>query len=143
VQLTGGAARRILEPLRLLEEWVTHYHTTLRPKLHPRRFDAGADMIEKVDLKPYGAYWGGEVAADKLVHALKPATFTIYAREPLAGLVAGLRLRARPGGSVEILDAFWNFARSSAVRTWRLQSWHTRTFSRHGRPQHRSRDSHL
>jgi hypothetical protein len=110
VQLTGGAARRILEPLRLLEEWVTHYHTTLRPKLHPRRFDAGADMIEKVDLKPYGAYWGGEVAADKLVHALKPATFTIYAREPLAGLVAGLRLRARPGGSVEILDAFWNFA---------------------------------
>ncbi|MGO9095929.1 MAG: type IV toxin-antitoxin system AbiEi family antitoxin [Bryobacteraceae bacterium] len=110
VQWRGGAVRRILDPRRLLEEWVTHYHTTLRPKLHPRRFDAGTDTIEKVDLKPYGAYWGGEVAADRLVHALKPATFTIYAREPLAGLAAALRLRARPGGPVEILDAFWDFA---------------------------------
>jgi hypothetical protein len=107
---TGGAARRILDPRRLLEEWVTHYHTTLRPKLHPRRFEADTDSLEKADLKPYGAYWGGEVAADKLTHALKPATFTIYAREPLAGLVAGERMRARPGGPVEILDVFWNFA---------------------------------
>jgi len=107
---TGGAARRILDPRRLLEEWVTHYHTTLRPKLHPRRFDADTDSLAKADLESYGAYWGGEVAADKLTHALKPATFTIYAGEPLAGLVAGQRLRARAGGPVEILDVFWYFA---------------------------------
>lgn len=107
---TGGAAWRILDPRRLLEEWVTHYHTTLRPKLHPRRFEADTESLEGANLEPHGAYWGGEVAADKLTHALRPATFTIYAREPLAGLVAGQRLRARPGGPIEILDVFWNFA---------------------------------
>lgn len=51
---------------------------------------------------------GGEVAADRLTHTLRPAAFTIYAREPIAKLVAELRLRARPGGRVEILDVFWN-----------------------------------
>lgn len=106
LRLAGGA-RRLLDPRRLLEEWVTHYHTVLRPKLNPRRFDADTDALPKAGLKQYNAFWGGEVAADRLTHTLKPATFTIYAREPIAKLVAGLRLRARPGGRVEILDVFW------------------------------------
>ena len=45
----------------------------------------------------------------KLARTLKPAAFTIYAREPIAKLVAGLRLRTSAGGGVEILDTFWNF----------------------------------
>jgi len=108
LRFAGGGARRLLEPKRLLEEWLTHYHTTLRPKLNPRRFDADTDALAQAGLQQYGAFWGGEVAADKLTHMLKPAIFTIYAREPIAKLVAGLRLRARPGGTVEILDVFWN-----------------------------------
>ena len=109
VRFAGGGARRLLDPRRLLEEWVTHYRTTLRPKLNPRRFDGDTDAVEKTDLEGYGAYWGGELAADKLTHMLKPATFTIYAREPIRQLVADLRLRARPDGWLEILDVFWNF----------------------------------
>jgi len=108
LRFTGGGARRLLEPKRLLEEWVAHYHTTLRPKLNPRQFDADPEGLAERELKQYGALWGGEVAADRLTHTLKPAAFTIYAREPIAKLVAGLRLRARPGGRVEILDVFWN-----------------------------------
>jgi hypothetical protein len=108
LRFTGGGVRRLLEPKRLLEEWVAHYHTTLRPKLNARQFDADTEVLADRELKQYGALWGGEVAADRLTHTLKPAGFTIYAREPIAKLVAGLRLRARPGGRVEILDIFWN-----------------------------------
>jgi hypothetical protein len=54
------------------------------------------------------AYWGGEPAAEKLTRYLKPAQFTIYAREPIAKLVAAGRMRADSNGNVEVLDAFWN-----------------------------------
>lgn len=108
LRFTGAGARRLLDPEKLLQEWVAHYHTTLRPKLNPRQFDGDTDLLAEEELKQYGALWGGEVAADKLAHTLKPAAFTIYAREPIARVVAGLRLRARPGGRVEILDLFWN-----------------------------------
>jgi hypothetical protein len=110
VRLAARGDQRILEPRRLLEEWTTHYHTTLRPKLNPRRFEAGTDFLEKADMAVCDAYWGGEVAADKLTHMLQPATFTIYAHEPIARLVAAQRLRADPRGRVEILDVFWDFA---------------------------------
>lgn len=109
LQLVPGGVRRMPDPKRLVEEWVAHYHTTLRPKLNPRRFEADTETLAEKELQTYGAFWGGEVAADKLTHTLKPATYTIYAREPIAKLVAGLRLRARPAGRVEILDVFWNF----------------------------------
>lgn len=108
LRVTGGGRQCLLEPKRLLEEWVAHYHTTLRPKLNPRRFDADMDVLAEKELQQYGAFWGGEVAADRLTHMLKPAACTIYAREPIAKLVAGLRLRALPEGRVEVLKAFWN-----------------------------------
>ena len=107
--------RRLLEPMRLLEEWVTNYPIKLRPKLNPRRFRAPApDWWHDVRLAAGGAYWGGEVAADRLTAHLKPATVTIYVNpkaghETLTRLVAQHRLRADPEGDVEILDAFWNF----------------------------------
>jgi hypothetical protein len=104
----SAEGRRLLEPQRLLEEWVTHYHTALRTKLNPRRFEGDVEALEKADLEGYGACWGGEVAADRLTHMLQPATFTIYAREPIGALIAGQRLRARPGGRIEVLDIFWN-----------------------------------
>jgi len=109
IQFAGRGERRLLDPHRLLEEWVTHYHTALRAKLNPRRFDGDTDALQRANLKNYDAYWGGEVAADKLTGMLKPATFTIYAREPIARLVAAHRVRARTGGPIEVLEVFWNF----------------------------------
>jgi len=110
IRFTRSGRRRLLDPKRLLEEWVTHYHTTLRAKLNPRRFEADTDLLEKANLEKYDAFWGGEVAADRLTHMLKPAAFTIYAREPIAKLIAAHRLRARPEGRIEILEVFWDFA---------------------------------
>jgi hypothetical protein len=106
--------RRLLEPKRLFEEWVTNYPIKLRPKLNPRRFRApNADWWKAAQLQQ-GTYWGGEVAADRLTHHLKPAAFTVYlepgqARENLATLVGTHRLRADPAGDVEVLDTFWTF----------------------------------
>jgi hypothetical protein len=103
--------RKLLDPERMVEEWVTHFPITLRPKLNPRRFRADTERLQQADLLHQNAYWGGEPAAEKLTRYLKPAQFTIYAREPIAKLIAAGRMRADPTGNVEILDTFWNFDR--------------------------------
>ena len=109
-----GRNRRILEPGRLLDEWVTNYPIRLRPRLNRRRFRAPDPQWWKtVDAARHGALWGGEVAADRLTGYLKPATCTLYltrenARERLAQLILAHRLHADPTGEVEILDVFWN-----------------------------------
>jgi hypothetical protein len=107
--LTGDKHRRLLDPHRLIEEWVTHYPITLRPKLRPRRFEASPELIAQADLTPYRAYWSGERAAERLTKFLKPVAFTIYAPKSISRVVAALRLRAHPTGNAEVLETFWNF----------------------------------
>ena len=107
--LTGDKRRRLLDPQRLLEEWVTHYPITLRPKLRPRRFETSPDLLAQADLRSLRAYWGAERAAERLTWFLKPVAFTIYTHKSINRLVAALRLRAHPTGNVEVLETFWNF----------------------------------
>lgn len=109
VRFQKGLDRKLLDPQRMIEEWVTHYAVTLRPKLNLRRFQADPERLHQTDLAQHNAYWGGEPAAGKLTRYLKPAQFTIYAREPIARLVAAARMRADATGTVEVLEAFWNF----------------------------------
>lgn len=109
VRFQKGLDRKLLDPQRMIEEWVTHYPVTLRPKLNPRRFQADPERLSKTDLGQQNAYWGGEPAAEKLTRYLKPAQFTIYAREPIARLVTAVRMRTDVTGNIEVLDAFWNF----------------------------------
>jgi hypothetical protein len=106
---THQARRRLLDPERMLEEWVTHYPVTLRPKLNLGRFEAQPERLQQMDLVGQTALWGGEPAAERLTRYLKPARFTIYTEEPLAKLVAAGRMRAAEDGNVEILTRFWNF----------------------------------
>lgn len=116
--IAGGTrrrTRRLVEPGRLLDEWVTTYPIKLRPKLNPARFRApDPDWWQKTRL-PDGAHWGGEVAAATLTRELKPAAYTIYigpaTRRPgVTALVMEHRLRADPHGELEILDTFWHLA---------------------------------
>jgi hypothetical protein len=109
VRFRKGLDRKLVDPQRMIEEWATHYPVTLRPKLNPLRFQADAERLHQTDLARQNAYWGGEPAAEKLTRYLKPAQFTIYAREPIARLVAAARMRADVTGNVELLDAFWHF----------------------------------
>lgn len=95
----------------LVDEWSTTYPMLLRPKLHPRRFHADAPLVELKWASPFAA-WGGEVAADRLVHNLKPVRWTLYVNpENRVGITRELaslaKLRANPAGNLEIIDAFW------------------------------------
>lgn len=101
--------RRFLTPERTVQEWVTLYPTVLRPKLHARRFrTTDAKWTEKVDLNLYHAFWGGEVAANRLDHYLLPQAATIYAPEIPTKLIVDQRMKADVNGDVEILGIFWN-----------------------------------
>jgi hypothetical protein len=60
-----------------------------------RRFRAQKPGWTKgVNVEPYHGYWGGEVAANRLLHLLVPETAVIYARETPKQLIAGRKLRA-------------------------------------------------
>jgi hypothetical protein len=101
--------RRLLNAKALLQEWVTFYPATLRPKLQARRFRAqNREWLQQTDLTRFDAYWGGEVAADRLTHYLKPEMMTIYTLHNPTKLITAFRLRADVNGDVEILDAFWD-----------------------------------
>lgn len=123
--LIGGGRRRdrrLVEPVRLFEEWVTNYPTELRPKLNVRRFrtDAEPNWWKTARVHELGAAWGGEVAADRLTHHLKPTMWTLYVpteKKPnaLTRLVQRHRLRADPQGDIEILDQFWDFPGDPAM----------------------------
>lgn len=113
VRFQKGLDRKFIDPRRLIDEWVTHYPITLRPKLNPRRFQADPERLHQTNLAQHNAYWGAEPAAEKLTRYLKPAQFTIYGREPVVRLVAAARMRADAAGNVEFLDAFWHFDRET------------------------------
>ena len=105
---TTRPKRRMLDAKALLQEWVTFYPAILRPKLQPRRFRAqDRQLAQQTDLVRFDAYWGGEVAADRLTHYLKPERLTVYTHNPTK-LITELRLRADVNGDVEILNAFWD-----------------------------------
>lgn len=100
--------RRLLDPDRLKDEWVIHYPIKLRPKLNARRFTGTIpDWWRDLDIRPHHAYWGGEVAAEKLTGYLKPARVTLYVEGKPDHLILANRLRPDVNGDIEILEAFW------------------------------------
>jgi hypothetical protein len=111
---TGGARaprRKFLDEQRLVQEWAVAYPVVLRPKLNNRKFRAQrADWTQGVNLHQHHAFWGGEVAANRLLHELVPQTATIYTTDTNTPkrLITEYRLRADADGDTEILDAFWN-----------------------------------
>ena len=106
-----------------MEEWVTHYPIKLRPKLVGRRFTAPtADWWRHQDLRQYHAWWGGEVAAEKLTGYLRPARVIAYVEGKPERLILDNRLRPDVNGEIEILQAFWT-RRRSASRGMSLRPW--------------------
>ena len=101
--------RKFVNPARVIQDWVAFYPANLRPKQNPQRFrTTEIGWAREIDLTKFDAYWGGEMAAQKLTRYLTPETLTIYTRQNPARLIAGQRMRADVTGNVEILDAFWH-----------------------------------
>jgi hypothetical protein len=107
--LRTGKTTKLLRTKELLQEWVTYYPANLRPTLQARRFQADRDKLLAIDLAPFDAYWGGEYAAEQLMHYLKAELFTIYlAGPPPPPLLTGAHMRLAADGNTEILQTFWN-----------------------------------
>ncbi len=107
----GKRRRRLKNKRQLLERWIAGYPEKLRPKQMIGRYKATTnDWWQTTSLQPLQAYWGGEVAADKLTHYLKPEIITLYLPESqLASFLLSHKLRKDPNGNIEILKPFWQF----------------------------------
>ena len=105
-----GGKRRLLQPERLLQQWVEAYARTLRPKLLLGRFHTDTlDWHRTIDPGKYGFLLGGEPAAARLTDHLRPGIVTLYGPKLEPRLLLDQRLRADPKGNVEILRRFWKF----------------------------------
>jgi hypothetical protein len=92
----------------LLHEWVVQYPAILRPKLHARRYTADRNLVLGLELEPHEAYWGGEIAAERMTGYLKAEHLLLYTRGTTKQLLMQGRMRLAADGDTEILDAFWN-----------------------------------
>lgn len=106
-----GGQRRLLQPERLLRQWVEAYARTLRPKLRLRLFQAPTlSWWHELDFAQDGLVLGGEAAAARITGIIEPQTVTLYGTK-----AASLRfmtkqpMRSAPDGNVEILSKFWGF----------------------------------
>ena len=107
----GKLPRRLIEIRGLLDAWVTAYGQQLRPKIYIGRFRGPAtDWWLTKDWKKLNAYLGGEPAADRLTHYLKPEKITLYIRGDMETFLLQNRLHKDPDGDVALFKAFWNFA---------------------------------
>lgn len=101
--------RILLDKKVLLDKWIEGYNEKLRPILIVGRYMAAHDLWwDNIDIKNYGACWGGEVAAARITGYLKPQVGTIYAKKMPAQLLKDFRMKYDPHGNAEILRQFWN-----------------------------------
>jgi hypothetical protein len=104
----GKRGLKLTQKETLLQRWVTAYPEQLRPKQLLGRYRGEPGWWQQMKLNPLRAQWGGEVAADKMTHYLKPELITIYAiAQDLNQLLLENRLKADITGDVEILERFW------------------------------------
>lgn len=117
----NAGQRRLIDAVRLSEEWVINYPATLRTKLNGRRFSApDPDWWKTFNLDEVEFAWGSEVAASKMTGYLKPGTQTMYVDPAGMGtlirtLVKEYRLRPDPHGEIEILEKFWHWQPDSML----------------------------
>jgi hypothetical protein len=106
--VTGKKDRHLREVQTLIRRWVEAYPEQLRPKLVIDHFEADhRNWWRDVNIRHYGACWGGEVAGARLTQYLKPENVTIYADTPPGKLILEHKLKKAENGSIEILKPFW------------------------------------
>ena len=102
--------RKLKKKKELLDKWATAYAERLRQKNLIGRYTANRRTFwQEIDLRPFGAQWGGEVAANKMTQYLKPELITLYTRKPFNDLVLNLKLRKDEKGTIELRERFWKF----------------------------------
>jgi len=106
--------RKLLRKEQLLDEWRHEYRSRLAPKLdeQARRMAGDTEALQSADVVTFGMQWGGEVAAQRITHYLRPVSYTLYAnpeKQGLPRLAALAKLRKADDGNIKIVSRFWNF----------------------------------
>jgi hypothetical protein len=109
-----GRRKTLVNTRGLMEAWVTRYPDALRPKLFRNRYQADIDRLETLDLRGMQAFWGAEIAGQRLTGYLKPEHFTLYVRGDTKHLLTQARMRLDLNGNTELLQAFWNLPENPA-----------------------------
>lgn len=106
-----GGQRRLLQPERLLRQWVEAFARTLRPKLVLQTLRSPMiDWWRELDPREFGLVLGGEAAAARLTGMIEPEMLTLYgAKADMKRFILRRPLRTDPRGNVEILQQFWHF----------------------------------
>jgi hypothetical protein len=113
-----GPQRRLIRQEELLHKWTRAYAEKLRPKNLIGKYKATRpELWRDADIAQFGAQWGGEVAAQRLTHYLKPEITTIYLRRPANNLILDLKLRQDRNGDIELREKFWDFENEGTDRT--------------------------
>lgn len=113
--IDSGKKRQLINRRKLLDRWVEAYPEKLKPKLRVGEFISDDTSWWKTfDLAKFGAYWGGEVGAEKYTSYLKPQMATVYLPEASGNkLLAAAKLRKAVEwtgdgpGIVRIYRPFW------------------------------------
>jgi hypothetical protein len=112
----GAYGRKIINLKKLFTAWVEAYARDLRPKKYIGRFAMpDPKKLEHIDLQNLRVYLGGEAAAEKVTHYLKPQTTTFYLPETIEhqnateDFIIKARLKKDENGGVELLNTFWEF----------------------------------
>jgi hypothetical protein len=112
----GTRGRRLERKQELLDRWVIAYAEQLRPKQLIGTYRTANEVDWLKDAGPgEGTMWGGETAAARLTHYLKPYITTLYTRRPAKNPILQYRLIADTRGTVELREVFWNFNVETAV----------------------------
>ena len=114
--------RQLINRRKLLDRWVEAYPEKLKPKLRVGEFICDdKNWWKTFDIAKFGAYWGGEVGAEKYTSYLKPQMATVYLPEASGNkLLAAAKLRKAVewtgdgAGIVRIYRPFWTDKLQSA-----------------------------
>jgi len=105
-----GQQRRLIRQKELFRRWMTAYAEKVRPRNVMGRYKGTRpELWREADIQQLDAQWGGEVAAYRLTHYLKPEVTTIYTRRPNNDLILDLKLRQDKEGDIELRERFWDF----------------------------------
>ncbi len=109
--------KKLVNKDNLLKEWVLGYPEKLKPKYYAGKFQIdNPEIIKTIDLKYFGALFGGETAAAQLTNYLRPLIHTVYIGDKLGEFILRNHLKKNPNGNIEVVKKFWNFNDDNEIK---------------------------
>lgn len=99
---------KVKDKERLLQEWVTVFNKTLRPKLKQQRFKIRSGNWQTITDNLPAKSIGGELAAEYYSNYLIAESATIYTNQPFIDVAKSASLIPSKKGEILLLEKFWS-----------------------------------